>query len=250
MPLSNKISKIRVELREFITGYFSDVILQAQGTSIDSFNDFFQREIGSEGINMNTRIQNEFDKLTNSVNHAISRLEVNFQAEVDNFNSTLLSYGSQGVKYLKSSGIINATNVKIARDGIVSTAKLVGVDLSKILKFKPWGATKFAAGANVLLSVVGLGMEIWDSIQKQERESKFKATIGDMVDSFEKQRKEILDLINGDNFVDTFFPDYIKLASNLEEIEKDIETMKETQTNFKKWLDVGETIDAEFEVIR
>ena len=120
----------------------------------------------------------------------------------------------------------------------------------RLIKFKPWGATKFAAGANVLLSVVGLGMEIWDSIQKQERESKFKATIGDMVDSFEKQRKEILDLINGDNFVDTFFPDYIKLASNLEEIEKDIETMKETQTNFKKWLDVGETIDAEFEVIR
>ena len=250
MPLASKISKIRVELREFITGYFSDIILQAQGTSIDSFNDFFQREIGSEGINMNTRIQNEFDKLTNSVNHAISRLEVNFQAEVDNFNSALLSYGSQGVKYLKSSGIINATNVKIARDGIVSTAKLVGVDLSKILKFKPWGATKFAAGANVLLSVIGLGMEIWDSIQKQERESKFKATIGDMVDSFEKQRKEILDLINGDNFIDTFFPDYIKLASNLEEIEKDIETMKETQANFKKWLDVGETIDAEFEVIR
>ena len=67
---------------------------------------------------------------------------------MDNFNSTLLSYGSQGVKYLKSSGIINATNVKIARDGIVSTAKLVGVDLSKILKFKPWGATKFAAGAD------------------------------------------------------------------------------------------------------
>ena len=250
MPLASKISKIRVELREFITGYFSDIILQAQGTSIDSFNDFFQREIGSEGINMNTRIQNEFDKLTNSVNHAISRLEVNFQAEVDNFNSALLSYGSQGVKYLKSSGIINATNVKIARDGIVSTAKLVGVDLSKILKFKPWGATKFAAGANVLLSVIGLGMEIWDSIQKQERESKFKATIGDMVDSFEKQRKEILDLINGDNFVDIFFPDYIKLTSNLEEIEKDIETMKETQANFKKWLDVGETIDAEFEVIR
>lgn len=180
--------------------------MQAQGTSIDSFNDFFQREIGSEGINMNTRIQNEFDKLTNSVNHAISRLEVNFQAEVDNFNSALLSYGSQGVKYLKSSGIINATNVKIARDGIVSTAKLVGVDLSKILKFKPWGATKFAAGANVLLSVIGLGMEIWDSIQKQERESKFKATIGDMVDSFEKQRKEILDLINGDNFIDIFSP--------------------------------------------
>ena len=258
MPLSNKISKIRVELREFVTGYFSDIILQVQGTSIDSFNDFFQRErtqrvlhyLKSKGINMNTRIQNEFDKLTNSVNHTISRLEVNFQAEVDNFNSTLLSYGSQGVKYLKSSGIINASNVKIARDGIVSTAKFIGVDLSKILKFKPWGATKFAAGANVLISVIGLGMEIWDSIQKQERESKFRIAISDMVDSFEKQRKEILDLINGDNFVDVFFPDYIKLVSNLKEIEKDIETMKETQANFKKWLDVGETIDAEFEVIK
>ena len=132
----------------------------------------------------------------------------------------------------------------------MSTAKFIGVDLSKILKFKPWGATKFAAGANVLISVIGLGIEIWDSIQKQERESKFRIAISDMVDSFEKQRKEILDLINGDNFVDVFFPDYIKLVSNLKEIEKDIETMKETQANFKKWLDVGETIDAEFEVIK
>lgn len=250
IPLSDKISKIRIELREFMSGYFSDIILQAQGTSMDSFNEFFQREIGSEGVNMNTRIQNEFDKLTNSVNHAISRLEINFQFEIDNFNSALISYGKQGVSYLQKSGVINANNVKLVRDGIVSTAKFVGVDLSKILKFRPWGATKFAAGANVLLSFVGLGMEIWDSFQKHERESKFKNVISDMVNSFEKQRKEILELINGDSFIDTFFPDYVKLALNLEEIEKNIEVMKETQANFKKWLDVGETIDAEFEVIR
>lgn len=250
IPLSIKISKIRIELREFIAGYFSDMILQAQGASIDSFNEFFQREIGSEGINMNTRIQNEFDKLTNSINHAISRLEINFQAEIDNFNSALIGYGKQGVSFLQKSGVINANNVKIARDGIVSTAKLAGVDLSNILKFKPWGATKFASGANVLISIIGLGIEIWDSYKKQERENKFKNVICDMVDNFQKQRKEIMDLINSDNFIDIFFPDYIKLALNLEEIEKDIQVMKETQANFKKWLDVGETIDAEFEVIR
>ena len=250
MPLSNKISKIRVELREFITGYFSDIILQAQGTSIDSFNDFFQREIGSEGINMNTRIQNEFDKLTNSVNHAISRLDVNFQAEVDNFNSTLLGYGKQGVSCLQKTGMINANNIKMARDGIVSAARLAGVDLSSILKFKPWGAINLASRLNAVFAVLGFVLEIWDSIKRKQEEAKFTKDVKDMVNDFEKQRKEILDLINGDNFIDTFFPDYIKLASNLEEIEKDIETMKKTQANFKKWLDVGETIDAEFEVIR
>jgi labile enterotoxin output A len=250
MPLASKISKIRVELREFITGYFSDIILQAQGTSIDSFNDFFQREIGSEGINMNTRIQNEFDKLTNSVNRAISRLEVNFQAEVDNFNSTLLGYGKQGVSCLQKTGMINANNIKMARDGIVSAARLAGVDLSSILKFKPWGAINLASRLNAVFAVLGFVLEMWDSIKRKQEEAKFTKDVKDMVNDFEKQRKEILNLINGDNFIDTFFPDYIKLASNLEEIEKDIETMKETQANFKKWLDVGETIDAEFEVIR
>lgn len=250
MPLSNKISKIRVELREFITGYFSDIILQAQGTSIDSFNDFFQREIGSEGININTRIQNEFDKLTNSVNHAISRLDVNFQAEVDNFNSTLLGYGKQGVSCLQKTGMINANNIKMARDGIVSAARLAGVDLSSILKFKPWGAINLASRLNAVFAVLGFVLEMWDSIKRKQEEAKFTKDVKDMVNDFEKQRKEILDLINGDNFIDTFFPDYIKLASNLEEIEKDIETMKKTQANFKKWLDKGETIDAEFEVIR
>lgn len=250
MPLASKISKIRVELREFVTGYFSDIILQAQGASIDSFNDFFQREIGSEGINMNTHIQNEFDKLTNSVNHAISRLDVNFQAEVDNFNSTLLGYGKQGVSCLQKTGMINANNIKMARDGIVSAARLAGVDLSSILKFKPWGAINLASRLNAVFAVLGFVLEMWDSIKRKQEEAKFTKDVKDMVNDFEKQRKEILDLINGDNFIDTFFPDYIKLASNLEEIEKDIETMKETQANFKKWLDVGETIDAEFEVIR
>ena len=206
MPLASKISKIRVELREFITGYFSDIILQAQGTSIDSFNDFFQREIGSEGINMNTRIQNEFDKLTNSVNHAISRLEVNFQAEVDNFNSTLLGYGKQGVSCLQKTGMINANNIKMARDGIVSAARLAGVDLSSILKFKPWGAINLASRLNAVFAVLGFVLEMWDSIKRKQEEAKFTKDVKDMVNDFEKQRKEILNLINGDNFIDTFFP--------------------------------------------
>ncbi len=58
--LDNEISQARTNLREFITRYFSDLILQVSGTSLETFKDFAIREIGDKGINIETRIQNAF----------------------------------------------------------------------------------------------------------------------------------------------------------------------------------------------
>ncbi len=49
--LNKEISQARIHLREFITRYFSDLILQISGTSLETFNDFIMREIGDKGIN-------------------------------------------------------------------------------------------------------------------------------------------------------------------------------------------------------
>ena len=71
-----------------------------------------------------------------------------------------------------------------------------------------------------------------------------------MVANFEKQRKEILDLINGEDFISKFFPTYIELRNKSQNINLDILSMNETQQSFNKWVEMGEIIDVEFEDIK
>lgn len=60
--LNGEISQARIHLREFITRYFSDLISQVSGTSLETFNDFAMREIGDKGINIETRVRNAFER--------------------------------------------------------------------------------------------------------------------------------------------------------------------------------------------
>ena len=118
------------------------------------------------------------------------------------------------------------------------------------MKFKPWGATKLANGANVALAVIGLAFEIWDSYEQKQKEIEFQKAIEAMVNNFEKQRSEILTLINGEDFISNFFSTYLKLQNESQQINNDISSMKETQQQFSKWLEMGEIIDVEFEDIK
>lgn len=60
--LDGEISQGRINLKESITKYFSDLSRQVAGTSLETFNDFVKREIGDEGINIETRVQNAFER--------------------------------------------------------------------------------------------------------------------------------------------------------------------------------------------
>lgn len=247
LSLQPKISDAKIALREFIAEYFSDLILQAKGTSLETFNRFYEKEIGSEGININTKIQNEFERQIGSVNFELQKIETNFNAELESFDKTIRSYGKQGLTYLSKSKIINKDTVLATRDILVTGAKTIGLDIGKYLKFKPWGATKLANGAGAALAVIGLAMEIWDSYEQKQKEIEFQRAIFDMVTNFEKQRSEILNLINGEDFISNFFSSYLELQNKLQHINNDIASMNETKQSFNKWVEMGEIIDVEFE---
>lgn len=247
--LQPKISDAKIALRDFITEYFSNLILQVKGTSLETFNRFYEKEIGSEGININTKIQNEFERQIGSVSLELQKIETNFNAEIDSFNKTIKSYGKQGLNYLSKSKIINKDTVIATRDILVIGAKTIGLDIGKYLKFKPWGATKLANGAGAALAIIGLAMEAWDSYEQKQKEIEFQKAISEMVENFEKQRSEILNLINGEDFISNFFPIYLDLQNKLQHINNDIISMEENQQSFSKWVEMGEIIDVEFEDI-
>ncbi|GHQ17947.1 hypothetical protein VN0283_09440 [Helicobacter pylori] len=239
--LNKEISQARIHLREFITRYFSDLIRQVLGTSLETFNDFVIREIGDKGINIETKVQNAFERQTQGIVNEIAKIETDFNADMSFFEKHAGAFGKIGIDLLKQSGFINATNIKLARDGIVAAGKFVGIDLA--LKFKPWGAVNLAGNLNKALPLIGIAFEAWDSYNKYQKEQKLEEDKEKMVSNFDNQKKEILDLINDETqFKQTCFLSALELEKSLQEIKEAIEKMQACDQEFEKWIKAGEDL--------
>ncbi|WQS95185.1 50S ribosome-binding GTPase [Helicobacter pylori] len=239
--LDGEISQARINLREFITRYFSDLIRQVAGTSLETFNDFVIREIGDKGINIDTRVQNAFERETQGILNEIAKIATSFDADRSFFEKHAGTFGKIGNEFLKTSGFINATNIKLARDGIAAVGKFVGLDLA--FKFKPWGAVKLASNMNKALPFIGLAFEAWDSWSKYQKEQKLEEAKREMASNFDNQKKEILDLINDETrFKQTCFSSALELEKSLQEIKEAIEKTKEYDQEFEKWIKAGKDL--------
>lgn len=155
--------------------------------------------------------------------------------------------GKQGMDFVVKGGYINNSSILAARDGLVSAGKLVGLDLASMLKFKPWGAVNLAKGINGALVVVGIAIEAWNSYSEHKKQKEFEDSVQNMVENFEKQREELLKLINADNFIEQFFPTHVELRNSMTELKECIDTQSERRAKFRAWREEGEKIKAEFE---
>ncbi|MEY4978994.1 MAG: hypothetical protein RLZZ352_1264 [Pseudomonadota bacterium] len=241
-----EIEEVRRNLISFVERYFTELIMQAKGSSLETFGDFFEREVGSEGIVLATRLQNEFSRQTDSITLDVAKMQLSFDTEINHFNANIRAFGKQGVNYLLKGNLINNTTVLAARDTLVSAGKIVGMELGSLLKFKPWGAMKFAKGANGALAFIGVAFEAWDSWEQYKREEAFNNSITKMVQDFEKQRKELISLINADQFKEQFFGKYLELKGSVAQLQNNLKERNDRQQRFHAWRVEAETIDVEF----
>ncbi len=239
--LKGEISQARINLKEFITRYFSDLILQVASTSLETFNDFVKREIGNKGINIDTRVKNAFERETQGILNEIAKITTSFNADRSFFEKYAGTFGRIGIKLLEQSKFINATNIKLTRDGIVAVAKFTGIDLA--LKFKPWGAVNLAGNLNKALPFIGIAFEAWDSWKESQKIEKLEKAKKEMVSYFDNQKKEILDLINDETrFKQTCFPMALELEKSLQEIKEAIEKTQACDQEFEKWIKAGKDL--------
>ncbi|GAA8826278.1 hypothetical protein VN1333_10210 [Helicobacter pylori] len=239
--LNGEISQARINLKEFITRYFSDLSRQVAGTSLETFNDFVIREIGDKGINIETKVQNEFERQTQGIVNEISKIETGFNADMSFFEKHAGTFGKVGTSFLKQSGFINATNIKLTRDAIAAVGKFVGIDLA--FKFKPWGAVKLAGNLNKALPLIGIVIEVWDSWKESQKIEKLEKAKGEMKSDFDGQKQEILDLINDETrFKQTCFPSIFDLEKSLQEIKEAIEKTQAYDQEFEKWIKAGKDL--------
>ncbi|GAA8645697.1 hypothetical protein KYTH83_06540 [Helicobacter pylori] len=237
--LNSEISQARINLKEFIMRYFSGLICQVSGTSLETFNDFVMREIGGEGINIETKVQNAFERETQGIFNELAKIETGFNADMSSFKKHAGTLGKTGINFLNQNGFINATNIKLARDEIAAVGKLVGVDL--FFKFKPWGAVNLASTLNKGLPLIGIAFEIWDSWSKQQQIEKLEKAKEEMKSNFEGQKKEILELINDETrFKQTCFPSVFELEKCIQACEENVKKTQECAQGLEKWIQAGE----------
>ncbi|GAA8615943.1 hypothetical protein HpDR69_10350 [Helicobacter pylori] len=237
--LNSEISQARINLKEFIIRYFSDLILQVSGTSLETFNNFAMREIGDKGINIETRVQNAFERETQGISNEIAKIGTSFNADMSSFEKHAGTLGKIGINFLNQSGFINATNIKLARDGIAALGKFVGVDLA--FKFKPWGAVNLAGSINKGLPFIGLAFEAWDSWNTHKKIKEFEKAKGEMKSHFDGQKQEILALINDETrFKQTCFPSAFELEKCIQECEESVKKTQECTQGLEKWIQTGE----------
>lgn len=237
--LKGEISQARTNLKEFITRYFSDLIRQVVDTSLETFNDFVIREIGNEGINIETRVQNAFERETQGILNEIAKIATSFNADRSFFEKHAGAFGKIGINFLNQGGFINATNIKLARDTLVAAGKFVGIDLA--LKFKPWGAVNLAGNINKGLPLIGLLIEVWDSWKESQKIEKLEKAKGEMKSNFNNQKQEILNLINDETrFKQTCFPMALELEKCIQACEENVKKTQECTQGLEKWIEIGE----------
>jgi GTP-binding protein EngB required for normal cell division len=243
------IAKAQVRLRGRLLRYFEDLQLQAKNVGVNSINDFMHREIGNEGGLIQQRIQEIFMDEVGGISSDLNRIQLNIHNELVHYQDVVTSLGKKGVKFLSQPGVINKDSVLIMRDGINTATQLVGLDISKYLKFKPWGATKLAGSLTSAVAVIGIALELWDSYKEQERQAKFLEFINTILNNLQGQSKEMMKLIDDPRFSDNFFPVMVNLKKELTVIDQEMELLQKRQVRFKNWYDKGTVIDAEFREI-
>ena len=239
---NDKINDAQMALREFVARYFNDLIRQINGTSLETFGDVMQKEIGSEGSLMSSRVQNEFQRHTHSVINELKTSIERFDKEKNDFVDTISGYVKNGAEWLKES--INPQSVLATRNLLKAGLEKVGVNVGTALNFKPWGAIKFTNGALAVLSVLNLALELWDSWRQYEKEQKFQEAKSKIVEMLEKQMNELLSTINDTKKFYALFSGYEPLKNALEDTQKDLQTLESISVEFEKWVEQGEIIEA------
>ncbi|CAB3624669.1 LeoA/HP0731 family dynamin-like GTPase [Achromobacter aegrifaciens] len=244
-----QMSDARIRLRSFVTDYFASLIRRVSGVGMEGFGEFFEKEIGTDGVIIAARLQNEFERQLESATMEIGRIAVGFESEIEHYETTMMSLGKQGMDFVLKGKLINNGNILLARDGLVNVAKFVGVDLAKMLKFKPWGAVNLAKGLNGVLAAATLAIEVWDTIKQANKADEFKKIVESLVSDFTQQRVELLKVINGDDFETRFFQSYVDLNKAVDVVFGSVAEGRERQVKFQEWRRQAEAIDAEFRML-
>lgn len=243
--LNKRISKARINLKTFIVNHFTDLIVQAKGCGIETIEEFFDRNIGNNGIVLQTVIENEFDNQIGEINGEITKIQTDLNINISRYNSVMEIAAKNGLK--TSSEFLKNGNVMINNNQILAARDM----FFESIKFKPWGAVNLAnkinSGLAIFGSVLGIALDVWEKYDENKRKQQVENAKEKIVDNLKQQMKEYISLLDDDSiFKFKFFPAYKNLSEQSDLIKKEVLSKQEYIKNFNNWKENADVIDVEF----
>ena len=247
--LKTKIFDVKKYLKNFVIELFRDLILQLKGTTLETFNDFFERNLGDKGIILSNKILDEFDKKVFDIETDVQRLEKNLNNEIDNFKE--FTQNSSLEKFKVGSQMMKMANLNLTNASVIAVRDFLNLSI----KFKPWQAVKIAKfinnGVPIIGSIAGIAFELWDSYSKKQKEDEFLRTKNKIKEDFEKQREEYVELIeNPEEFDKKIFRSYFKLQNNIVDLSNELSEKEKEKEIFKNWMEKAKVIDDNLKTIK
>ena len=236
-----------IEMRRFIIDYFTELILDARKCDFDTIQSYLETKIGPEGSVITNTIECKITEEAESICGSIKTTAVKFEEGLRQSNSLMKELGTNGAKYLiKNKDLINSKNIIAIRDGAVALAQKIGLNIGKSLKFKPWGAVKWAKNLKGLLEVIGIALELWQAWDEKKKEEEFQNAIDKLVKELGQMRDAWVDIFKSENFAEEYFPNYVQLKDDLKLRKEALVEQRNQQDDFEKWCTDFNKLDSEY----
>lgn len=249
--MDKQIKNKKLALEEFIIDLFTQLIVEVKGTSIYTIEEFIDRNIGNNGIIIESKIKREFQRQIEMIETSLEQFVRSFDNKIKNYKFTTREEEEGYSEYFKfGANFLKNINLNLTSKAIIATRDFLGL----AIKFKPWQAVKIANNINkaipIIGSIAGIGIEAWESYSKNEKEKELRKVIDDMVKNFEKQQKEYYDLINDrEKFDNKLFEGYYELKKKVEEIRSNLAENEVVEQNFENWADEIRELEKEINMI-
>ncbi|WP_028880862.1 LeoA/HP0731 family dynamin-like GTPase [Terasakiella pusilla] len=168
---------------------------------------FLEDEIGHSesdfGYKLKLRIENACQNCFQQTTQVMNGISTTINEQINMSESlvnTLSNSALKGTSQVLSA--LSKTPVSTIKSGVFFARDTIASVTGVVFKFKPWGATKLAAGVSKWAGPIGAGVQLftsgWELYQQNEKEEKIKKMQSDLSEMVKEHFKAVYDVLRDD----------------------------------------------------
>lgn len=235
----NELKKIKEDCKYEINEYFRNLHHEIEGLDNSNIDSFIRVELGRTnddvGFIFSDKISSIMNKHFERMNNSIKSLNVTVEDEFSNQDTIFSSISKKSVNYIKF--LPGSKMASWVSKGIFGARDLLSKYTSVVIKFKPWQVAKIAKFSQYLGPIVSTIAEIIGAIFTAQQQEKLRETKKELSNAISNVHKELLNVLNSDNFEDKYFPQlkeleeaYKSSKSNLDDLDNILKGVKEAKS--------------------
>lgn len=219
-----EVRRLAGEMSEELMLMEKQLMSQLRPLELEDIRPFMDDELGytedGVGYKMHLRIKTVVDRFFDQSSAVTQRLSDDITRQLNSSESFLSAIGESSFKSIggafKGISKISPENIK---NTIFAARDTIGQLTGYVYKFKPWEATKLAAGIAKWAGPAGaaftIGSDLWDAYKVHEREEELKKIKESLRNVITESFKDIYDVLSSDEKKFAFFAPQIQHMENV-----------------------------------